>query len=103
MIDDAALVVPHVVAAEAPTPAPVTPPGETVLPAPTAEQAQAADHVFTAPTQPHPLASMLGIATSILLLRDVAVDTFDTSGDEDEESPNKKSSKDKQDPHQPEA
>jgi hypothetical protein len=95
MVDDVSPIVPHVVAVEASTPVPVLPPGEASLPAPTAEQAQVADRVFTAPTAPHPIATMFGVATSLLLLRDVAVDTFDTSGDDEEDETEKQSGKDK--------
>lgn len=92
MIDDVSAVVPHVAVAEVSTPVPESPAGEATLPAPTVEQAQTVDRVFSTSNAPHPISSMLGIATSILLLRDVAVDTFDTSGDEEEEE--KKHSKD---------
>ena len=95
MIDNVSPVAPRVVAAEASTPAPEMPPGEAALPAPTAEQAQTVDRVFGAPTAPDPICSMFGIATSILLLRDIAVDTFDTSGDDEEEEAIRQSGKDK--------
>ncbi|MGH7173427.1 MAG: hypothetical protein ACRELF_03060 [Gemmataceae bacterium] len=97
MIDDVSLIVPRVVAAETATPALEMPSGEATLPAPTAEQAQSADRVFAAPTAPHPVSSMFGIAASILLLRDVAIDTFDTSGDDDDEEEAKKPSEKDQD------
>lgn len=86
MIDNPSpLVPPLVAAAEAVQPSPeVPPPSEVTLPAPTAEQAQAADRVFSAATQPNHLATLLGVATSFMLLRDLAVDTFDTSGEDDE-------------------
>ena len=95
MIDDVSPIVPHDVTTEASPAVPESPPGEARLPAPTAEQAQTADRVFAAPTAPHPIASMFGIAASLLLLRDIAVDTFDTSGDEEEEDAKKQSGKDK--------
>ncbi|HEY7326189.1 MAG TPA: hypothetical protein VH592_01010 [Gemmataceae bacterium] len=57
------------------------PPGESVA-APTAEQQFVADHVFT---DPHPAVTLIGVLSSAMMLRDVAVDTFDTSGDEDDE------------------
>ena len=57
------------------------PPGES-LAAPTAEQQSVADHVFT---DPHPAVTLIGVLTSAMMLRDVAIDTFDTSGDEEEE------------------
>lgn len=87
MIDEVPSVVPPVVAAtQATTPSPELPPGESTPP-PTDAQAQTADRVFTAPTQPHPLVTLLGVCTSALILRDVAVDTFDTT-EEDEEDNN---------------
>jgi len=88
MIDDVPAIVPPSAAV---TPSPeLPPPGESSMPAPTAEQAQAADHVFTAPAQPHPVATMFGVLTSAILLRDLAVETFDTSGEDEEpeEKPN---------------
>ena len=54
------------------------------MPAPTAEQARAADQVFTAPTPRHPVATLLGVATSAMLLRDLAVDMFATTEAEEE-------------------
>jgi hypothetical protein len=86
MIDDVpAVVPPSIVAAEAVTPSPELPPaGESSLPAPTTEQAQAADHIFTAPTRPHAAATLLGVLTSAVLLRDLAVEHFDTTDEEDE-------------------
>ncbi len=86
MIDEVPSVVPPVVAVtQATTPSPELPPGESTLP-PTDVQARTADRVFTAPTQPHPLVTLLGVCTSALILRDVAVDTFDTSEEEDNEA-----------------
>jgi hypothetical protein len=74
---------PLVVAAQATTPSPETPPsGEAVLPPPTAEQVRAADDVFTAPSQRDPAATLLGVLTSVMLLRDVAVDSFGTSAED---------------------
>jgi hypothetical protein len=58
------------------------PPGEDGVPTPTAAQQSVADHVFT---DPHPAITLLGVWTSAMILRDVAVDAFDTSGEEDEE------------------
>lgn len=86
MTDEVPAVVPPTVAdvySAAPSPE-LPPPGESTLPAPTAEQAQTVDRIFTAPSQPHGAATFLGVLTSALLLRDVAVDTFDTSEEEDE-------------------
>jgi hypothetical protein len=92
MFDEVPPVIPPLVATtQAETPSPDLPPaGEASLPPPTAEQAQAADHVFTDHTRPHPLVTLLGVATSVGLLRDVAVDTFDTSGEEEEDEPEAK-------------
>ncbi len=84
-MDNVPDVVPPLVAAtQAETPSPdLPPPGESSMPAPTAEQQTVADRVFT---DPHPAATLLGILTSAMLLRDVAVDPFTISGeDEDEE------------------
>jgi hypothetical protein len=88
MFDEVPPVIPPLVATtQAATPSPeVQPPGEASLPPPTAEQAQAADHVFTDHAKHHPLVTLLGVATSVGLLRDVAVDTFDTSDEEEEEA-----------------
>lgn len=85
MIDEVPAVIPPAVTAEAATPAPELPPlGESTMPAPTAEQMRAADDVFTAPTQRHPAATLFGVVTSALLLRDLAVDTFATNDAEEE-------------------
>jgi hypothetical protein len=94
MINEASADVPSRVAAiEAVTPSP-EPPGESSMPAPTSEQAQTADRVFTeTPSHPHPAATLMGVLTSAMLLRDIAVDTFDTS--DEEEEPEKKPDDDK--------
>ena len=85
MIDDVPAIIPPAVAAEAVTPSPaLPPPGESAMPAPTAEQTRAADRVFTEPTPRHPVASLLGVATSAMLLRDLAVDMFATTEAEEE-------------------
>lgn len=80
MIDDVPAIVPS---AEA-TPS-AEPLGESTLPAPTADQVHTADRVFSETAAQHPFATLLGVAASVGLLRDIALDTFDTSGDEDEE------------------
>jgi hypothetical protein len=80
MIDDVPAIVPP---AAAPAEAPL--PGESTLPAPTAEQVASADRVFSDTATAHPLATLLGVVASAGLLRDVALDTFDTSGEDDEE------------------
>lgn len=88
------IVASHIAAIEAETPSPDLPAGESIMAAPTTEQAQAADRVFTAaPSHPHPVATLMGVLTSAMLLRDIAVDTFDTSGEEEETE--KKPDKDK--------
>jgi hypothetical protein len=94
VIDDISAVVPPAVTpAEAVTPAPeLPPPGEATLPAPTVERAQAVDHVFCTPHShhPHPLVTLLGVAASVGLLRDLAVDTFDTSDEDEKSEPGRK-------------
>jgi hypothetical protein len=93
MIHEAPPPAPHLVAAaEASTPSPEPPPpAEATLPPPTVEQAQAADHVFTARPQRDPLATLVGVWASAVMLRDLAIDNFDTSGadEEPEEEPKK--------------
>lgn len=85
MIDDVPGIAPPLVRAETPPPAAdVAPPGEATMPEPTAEQMADADRLCSAAVPNH-LATLLGVATSIALLRDVAVDTFDTTGADDEE------------------
>jgi hypothetical protein len=84
MIDEVPAIVPHAATVQSATPAPETPPGEVAMPLPSAEQVQAADRVFTAAAQPHALVTLFGVATSLALLRDLAVDTFDTSAAEEE-------------------
>ncbi len=75
-------VVPSVAAAQVTTPATdLPPPADASVPSPTAEQAAISDRVFT---EPHPAATLLGVLTSAMLLRDVAIDTFDTTGEEDD-------------------
>ncbi|HWG45243.1 MAG TPA: hypothetical protein VN688_20935 [Gemmataceae bacterium] len=76
------IISPLVVAAATITPAPDLSPGETVQPLPTVDQAEAVDQVFTSTPVRHPAATLLGVLTSVALLRDVAVDTFDTSGED---------------------
>lgn len=86
MVHEAPIIVAsHIAAIEAVTPSPELPAGESHMAAPTSEQVQSADRVFTAaPSHPHPIATFMGVLTSAILLRDIAVDTFDTSGEEDE-------------------
>jgi hypothetical protein len=87
MIEDPRLLVPPVIAAqESPAPTPeISAVDGTEVPPPTAEQTQAADKVFANPVQANPVATMFGVLTSAMLLRDVAVDTFDTSEDDEPE------------------
>jgi hypothetical protein len=103
MIHEAAnIVTSRVAVVEAVTPSPELPPGEASVPAPTSEQAQAADHIFTTTSShPHPAATLMGVLTSAMLLRDIAVDTFDTSGEEEEETPEKKPDDKDADPTSP--
>ncbi len=77
-----------VVATEAATPSPDPPPAaESTLLPPTVEQTQAADRVFTAPhPQRDPLASLAGVWASALVLRDLAIENFDTSGADEEDN-----------------
>jgi hypothetical protein len=96
MFDDVPPVVPPMVATahEAAPAADLPPAGEASMPPPTAEQAQAADHVFTKHVQHHPLATLLGVAASAGMLRDVALDTFDTSDEEEEDQPERQKDQD---------
>lgn len=85
MIDDVSAVIPHAIAVEIAAPSPALPPaGESTLAAPTSEQVQMADRVFAVSSQPHPAAALFGVLTSAYLLRDLAVDTFTTSDEEQE-------------------
>jgi hypothetical protein len=88
MTDDLPAVVPPVPAVPSMTPASEVPAGESNIPTPTAEQQAIADRVFT---DPHPAATLLGVLTSAMLLRDVAIDTFVVSGEDEEaeEQPDK--------------
>jgi hypothetical protein len=84
MSDEVPAIVPpicSITTAQVEVASPELPPGESG-PTPTAEQQSVADHVFT---DPHPAVTLIGVLSSAMMLRDVAVDTFDTSGDEDEE------------------
>jgi hypothetical protein len=91
MMDNLPVVVPSVATTHTTTPsADLPPPVDSNIPAPTAEQAAVSDRVFT---EPHPATTLLGVLTSAMLLRDVAVDTFDTSGEEDEEEEKPKEKK----------
>ncbi len=93
MIDDVPAVIPPSAAV---TPSPeLPPPGESHMPAPTAEQARAADRVFADHAKHHPAATLFGVLTSAMLLRDLAVETFDTTGADDEEKAKEKRNKDK--------
>ena len=84
MSDEVPAIVPpicSITTAQVEVPSLELPPGESVA-APTAEQQSVADHVFT---DPHPAVTLIGVLSSAMMLRDVAVDTFDTSGEEDDE------------------
>jgi hypothetical protein len=84
MIDEVPAIVPPAVARPS-----AEPPGEATLPTPTADQVQTADRVFSDSAAQHPFATLLGVAASVGLLRDIALDTFDTSGEEDEDEEEK--------------
>jgi hypothetical protein len=82
--DPQPLVPPAVVVTEAAAPSPEVPCVDgTEQSPPSAEQAQAADQVFTGPVQRNPVATLFGVVSSALLLRDIAVDTFDTSAEDE--------------------
>jgi hypothetical protein len=54
--------------------------------APSVEQVRSADNVFTQDTRDaRVVAGMIGLYTSALMLHDLAVEHFNTSGDEDDE------------------
>ena len=82
MIDDVTAIVPTAAATVAAEPSL----GEATLPAPTAQQMDTADRVFSDSPPPHPLATLFVVAASVGLLRDVAIDTFDTTGADDDET-----------------
>jgi hypothetical protein len=68
---------------------PTLAPGEVpappaTLPPPTAEQVQACDQAFSEVREQELVAGLLGMQVGILLLRDIAVQTFETPPDEDE-------------------
>lgn len=91
MLEDPRPVPPPVLAsAQVEAPSPEAPPaGEAVLPPPTAAQVRAADDVFTAPPQRDPAATLLGVLTSAMLLRDLAVDNFSRSAENKREKQNR--------------
>jgi hypothetical protein len=94
MTDDVPAIVPpicSITTAQAEVLSPELPPGDNSVPTPTAEQQTVADNVFT---DPHPAVTLFGVLTSAMMLRDVAIDTFDTSGEEDEEAEKPKRNKD---------
>lgn len=62
-------------------------PGEDRAPALTPEQVRTADEVFARDKESEQVLGMLGMWTGALLLRDIAVDTFDVA--EEEEKPKK--------------
>jgi hypothetical protein len=64
-------------------------PGEDRAPALTPEQVRTADEVFARDKESEQVLGMLGMWTGALLLRDIAVDTFDVS-EEEKEEPKKK-------------
>jgi hypothetical protein len=71
---------------EAPAPAqPPAPPGE-LRPAPSVEQVQTADGVFSDHKEADLVANLLGMQFGVLLLHDLAIETFSTSQDEEEQA-----------------
>lgn len=85
MSDDVPAIVPPIctiTTAQVEMPSVELPPGEIAMSTPTPEQQSVVDHVFT---DSHPAVMLLGVWTSAMILRDVAVDTFDTSGEHEEE------------------
>jgi hypothetical protein len=91
MTDDVPAIVPpicSITTAQVEVSSPELPPGESGAPTPTAEQQSVADNVFT---DPHPAVTLIGVLTSAMMLRDVAIDTFDTSGEDEQEEEKPKS------------
>jgi hypothetical protein len=87
MSNDAVPVIPPVAITSEPV-TPVPEPAlvaETHMPAPTVEQVQDADRAFVALPQPSPAITIAGLWTGMLILHDLAVETFDTSGEEEED------------------
>ncbi len=64
-------------------------PGDDRAPPVTPEQVRTADEVFARDKESEQVLGMLGMWTGALLLRDIAVDTFDVTEDE-KEQPKKK-------------
>jgi hypothetical protein len=56
----------------------------TTAPAPTAEQAQVADRVFTTSPDSEAMLGFLGLWTGLLILHDLAVEHFDTAETDEE-------------------
>jgi hypothetical protein len=65
-------------------------PGEDRPVAVTPEQVRTADEFFAREKESKQVIGLMGLWTGALLLHDVAVETFDTSGEQDEEKPRKK-------------
>jgi len=63
-------------------------PADASLPTPTADQVQASDGVFAQQDEHQVVAGLLGMWTGVLLLHDLAVDTFQVP--ESEEEPRRK-------------
>lgn len=53
---------------------------------PTAEQVRTTDHVFARSDDADTIYNLLGMWTGAMILRDVAVDTFATADEEDEQN-----------------
>jgi hypothetical protein len=62
----------------------VPPPGHE-QPAPTADQVRAVDQVFTSRRGPELLVGLLGLQFGAMMLRDLAVETFEEPDEEEEE------------------
>jgi len=68
---------------EAPRPAdPVVPTAQ--VPAPTPDQQQVADGVFSQASESRAVEAILGLQTGLLLLRELAIETFQTPVEEEE-------------------
>jgi hypothetical protein len=64
------------------------------LPAPSTEQVQAANEVFSRPQEQDLVAGLLGMQVGVLLLRDLAIEHFAAPADEEEQTGRKSDGKD---------
>src|SRR4051794_7541951 len=53
------------------------------MPAPTSEQIQTSDQVFSRPDEYRTVAGLIGLWTSVLVLHDLAVEAFETPAEEE--------------------